>query len=175
MNTEPVIIDPEQMADALMEAMGQTPDVKSTLLSLTIERNGSPIKVLIKYKPKGAGAILGYDQGTPITPPGTRVQKYDFGKWFKENVEKMNDISIQNAEIINDMDKKGEPDPTIKAGPGQIKFSLIPWGEFVRLRDLCFPGADIVTPDGEIESNENRGKGRKGNRGGKSSAIGETV
>jgi hypothetical protein len=169
------VIDPEQMAEALMEAMGQSATEESTVLSLTVKKNGEPLKVRVRYLPIGAGGMLGYDHGTPLTPPGTRVVKYDFKKWFKENVQKMNDLSLKNIQIINDLDKNGEPDPSIRVESGEVKFSLIPWGEYARLRDLCFPGAEIVSPDSEVQSNENRGKGGKGVRGRKPDVSCEAV
>jgi hypothetical protein len=169
------VIDPEQMAEALMEAMGQSATEESTVLSLTVKKNGEPIKVKVRYLPIGAGAMLGYDHGTPLTPAGTRVQKYDFKKWFKENVQKMNDLSLKNVQIINDMDKNGDPDMAVLAGVGEVKFSLIPWGEYARLRDLCFPGAEIVSPDSEVRPNEGRGKSGKGVRGRKPDVPSEAV
>lgn len=146
------IIDPDENLQALAEAMGQPVTEEVTILSLLNQR-----RVKVRYLPQSIGSSLEFDDGSPIAP-GTRKPKFNYRKWAKEVLPKMNALALKNVQIINDLDGKAEMP---KNG---IRLSLISPGEFRRLQECCFPGATDDSPDSEDEDNAPRGKGRKGIR-----------
>lgn len=170
MNPNEEIIDPELMSDALMEAMGEPVREEVTILQLL---NGHKIKV--RYLPQSIGTSLEYDHGTPTTPPGTRKIKFDYRKWVKDTVQKMNDLALKNVQIVNDITLDGKVDQNIVLRKGEIRMSLIGPGEFSQLRELCFPGADSDAPDSEVQPDEARRKSGKGVRGRQPDVSGEAV
>lgn len=133
------IIDPDENIEALAEAMGQPVREEVTILSLI---NGARVKV--RYMPQSIASSLEFDDGTPITP-GTRKPKFNFQKWAREVLPKLNGLALRNVQIVNDLDGKAE---IPKNG---IRLSLISPGEFRRLQELCFPGASDDSPDGEAQ------------------------
>lgn len=143
------IIDPDENIEALAEAMGQAVQEEVTILSLL---NGRRVKV--RYLPQSIGSSLEFDDGTPIAP-GTRKPKFQFRKWAKEVIPKLNGLALKNVQIVNDLDGKAEMP---KNG---IRLSLISPGEFRRLQDLCFPGTSDDSPDSENEDLSNDRPNRK--------------
>jgi hypothetical protein len=155
------IIDPDANIEALAEAMGRTIQEEVTILTLL-----NQARVKVRYMPQSIGSSLEFDNGTPIAP-GTRKPKFQFNKWAREVLPKLNALALKNVQIINDLDGKAEMP---KNG---IRLSLISPGEFRRLQELCFPGAVDDSPDSEDEDNAPRGKSGKRVRGKDAPAIGE--
>jgi len=155
------IIDPDENIAALQEAMGQPIQEEVMTLELLNKR-----RVKVRYIPQSITSSLEFDDGTPVTPPGTRKPKFQYRRWAKEVLPKMNALALQNVEIVDDLDEK------VALGPKAIRLSLISLGEFRRLQDLCFPGSANNSPDLEDEDNVPRGKGRKSIRGGKPDQAG---
>ena len=133
--------------------MSQPVREEVTILNLI---NDSRVKV--RYLPQSIASSLEFDDGTPITPPGTRKPKFDFKKWVREILPKLNGLALKNVQIVNDLDGKTDMP---KNG---IRLSLISPGEFRRLQELCFPGASDDSPDSEYEDLPHDRKNRKGIR-----------
>lgn len=150
------VIDPDENIEALAEAMGLPIEEKIMWPPLEL-LNGQKVKV--RYLPQSIATSLEFDDGTPVTPPGTRRPLFKYSKWVKEVIPKMNALALKNIQIINDLDKKNQEIPK-----GYVRLSLISLGEFRRLQNLCFPGATDDSSDSEDEDNAPRGKGRKGIR-----------
>lgn len=157
------IIDPDANIEALAEAMNEPVREEATILTLL---NGRKIKV--RYMPTGIGRSLEFDHGTPVST-NTRKPKFDFYKWAKEVLPKLNELALKNIRIVNDINK-----PDLVLEKGDVRLSLIGSGEFRRLQDLCFPGTSD-TEDLPDEDSAPAGKSGKGLRGRKSNAPGEEV
>jgi hypothetical protein len=158
------VIDPDIAIEALQEAMGIEVEQGVTILQLL---NGRKVKV--RYVPQSIGSSLEYDHGTPINT-NTRKPKFDFYKWVKEVLPKMNDLALKNIQIVNDIGKAD-----IEMPRNGVRLSLLSSGEFKRLRDLCFPGATDDAPDSDEPDRPKAGKGGKGIQRGQSDPISETV
>lgn len=156
------IIDPDSNIDALAEAMNLPVTEETTVLELL-----NKVKIRIRYQPQSLGASLEFDHGTPVQA-NVRKPKFDFYRWAKESLPKMNELALKNIQIVNDVNK---PDLTI--GKGEVRLSLISPGEFRRLQDLCFPGTSD-TQDLTDESGPAPRKSGKGVRA-KPHAAGEAV
>ena len=165
------IIDPDENAQALAEAMGVDIQEEITILELlTKDSTGRNHRVKVRYLPQSIASSLDYDDGTPMTPPGSRQArkpKFDFAKWAKERIPKLNALALRNIQIKNDL--AGET----AAEKGDILLSRISSGEFFRLEGLCFPGASEDAPDSEQQNNVSGRKGGKGLRGREPAASGE--
>lgn len=157
------VIDPDVNLEALNEAMGISVQEEVTILQLL---NGKKVKV--RYLPQSIGASLEYDHGTPISQQ--RKPKFDFFKWAKEMLPKMNDLALKNIQIVNDINK-----PDVEMPRNGIRLSLLSSGEFKRLQDACFPGVSDDTPDSDDPDSFKARKGGKGYGGRQSDAIGEAV
>lgn len=155
------VIDLDVNAEALAEAMGIPIKEKTTDLELL---NGKILKN-VRYLPQSIASSLEFDDGTPINPQ-VRKPKFNFKKWAREVIPKLNGLALKNIEIVNDLD--GSPE----MGPRAVRLSLISPGEFRRLNELCFPGA-IENSDSEDEDNAPRGARGKGVRRGKSNPPSE--
>lgn len=135
------VIDPDSNIDALAEAMDEPVTEEVTILELL-----NHVRIKVRYQPQSLGASLEYDHGSPVSA-NVRKPKFDFHKWAKESLPKMNELALKNIQIVNDINK---PDMTI--GRGEVRLSLISPGEFRRLQDLCFPGTtdtqDLTDEDG---------------------------
>lgn len=142
-------VDPDNL-DALMEAM-QTP-VKEQKTKLEL-LNGFVIDPVI-YIPQSLGASLEFDNGTPVST-NTRKPKFEYRKWAKEVLPKINELALQNIKIVDDIGKE------ITIGKGEVRLSLIGPGEFRKLQDLCFPG----TSDTEDFTDEDSAPPRKSGKG----------
>jgi hypothetical protein len=156
------IIDPDANLEALNEAMGIPVREEVTVLELLNKK-----KIKVRYEPQSIAASLEYDDGSPMTAPGSRQArkpKFDYGKWARERLPKLNDLALKNIQIVD-----REPQP----GTREIPLRLIGSGEFFRLEGLCFPGASEDLPDSENQDDAPRRKGGKGLRGGKSDLPGE--
>jgi len=84
--------------------------------------------------------------------------KFDYKKWVRDTLPKLNSLALKNVQIVNDVDGKTD---IPKNG---IRLSLISTGEFRRLQELCFPGAVFNSPDSEYEDLPHDRKNRKGIR-----------
>lgn len=146
------VIDPDENLQALAEAMGQPVAEEVTILTLLNQR-----RVKVRYLPQSIGSSLEFDDGSPIAP-GTRKPKFNYRKWAKEVIPKLNALALKNVQIVNDLDGRAEMP---KNG---IRLSLISPGEFRRLQDLCFPGTSDDSPDSEYEDIPADRKTRKGLR-----------
>jgi len=155
------VIDPDENVQALAEAMGRPVEEEVTILELL---NKSRIKV--RYLPQSIASSLEFDDGTPLTPPGTRRPKFNYRRWAKEVLPKMNGLALKNIQIVDDFDQSAS------LGPRDVKLSLISPGEFRRLQDLCFPGAVENPEDSEQSDNAADRPHRKGLRSGKSPDAG---
>lgn len=145
------IIDPDSNIEALTEAMNIS--VQDVILSPPLELlNGKRIKV--RYQPQSIGASLEYDHGTPIAT-NVRKPKFDFYKWAKEYIPKLNTLALKNIQIVNDI---GKPDMVM--GRGEVRLSLIPVGEFRRLQDACFPGTSDTQDLTDEDSTDSRPRGK---------------
>jgi hypothetical protein len=144
------IIDPDLNIEALNEAMGVAVTEEVTILNLLNKR-----RVKVRYQPQSIGAALEYDHGTPVAQ-NVRKPKFDFYKWAKESLPKLNDLALKNIQIVNDIGKED-----IELPKNGIRLSLISSGEFRRLQDLCFPG----TSDAEDSEYQDHADGRKGGKG----------
>lgn len=155
-------VDPENL-DALMEAM-QTP-VKEQKTKLEL-LNGFVIDPVI-YIPQSLGASLEFDNGTPVST-NTRKPKFEYRKWAKEVLPKINELALQNIKIVDDIGKE------ITIGKGEVRLSLIGPGEFRKLQDLCFPGTSDTEdfPDEDCAPPRESGKGARCR---KSDAPGQAV
>ncbi len=155
------VIDPDENMEALAEAMGQPIKEEVTILELLNKR-----RVKVRYIPQSIASSLEFDDGTALNPPGTRKPKFNYRRWAREILPKLNSLALRNIQIVNDLDSA-----TIEIPRGGVRLSLISPGEFRRLQDLCFPGSsdnDI----GEDEDNEPRRKGSKGLRRGEPAEAG---
>jgi hypothetical protein len=157
------VIDPDENIDALAEAMGQPVTEEVTILELL---NHARIKV--RYQPQSLGASLEYDHGSPVSA-NVRKPKFDFHKWAKESLPKMNELALKNIQIVNDINK-----PDMAIAKGEVRLSLISPGEFRRLQDLCFPGT-TDTQDLTDEDSSTPRKSGKDKRRGKPDAVSEKV
>ena len=155
------VIDPDQNIDALTEAMGKPVEEEVTILNLL---NHTRIKV--RYQPQSLGASLEYDHGAPVAQ-NVRKPKFDFYKWAKESLPKLNELALKNIQIVNDINK-----PDLAIAKGEVRLSLISPGEFRRLQDLCFPGTSD-TSDSEDEDYATGRPHSKGVRGRKPDVVGE--
>lgn len=166
------VIDPEESEGLLAEAMSREIQEEITILELLVkDSTGRPVRVKVRYMPQSIASSLQYDDGTPITPANSRQArkpKFDFHKWAKERIPKMNDLALRNIRIVNDLDGAA-----YTPQKGDILLSKISSGEFFRLEGLCFPGASEDAPDSGSEDSISRGKGGKGLRGGQPSPAGE--
>lgn len=160
-NFDTKIIDPDENIAALSEAMGENIKEEVTILQLL---NGYKVKV--RYLPQSIGASLEYDDGTPVQV-AQRKPKFNFRRWARDVLPKMNDLALKNIRIVNDLDG------SVSLEPRDVRLSLISPGEFRRLNQLCFPGAIEDLADSEDEDNAARSSRRKGLRGGQSSTAGE--
>ena len=142
------VIDPELMEAALDEAMNKPVDDGVTILELL---NGARIKII--YRPKGIAHMMEAAQGTQTRQKSSR---FDYSRWSKEVLPKLNS-AIRNTQIVDDLD--GKP-----IGKRQIRFSLIPAGEYYRLYDACFPGYSDDPKDSRDKDNSNSCKVGKGVR-----------
>ena len=158
------VIDPDTNLEALNEAMGIEVEQGVTILQLL---NGRKVKV--RYVPQSIGSSLEYDHGTPINT-NTRKPKFDFYKWVKEVLPKMNDLALKNIQIVNDIGKAD-----IEMPRNGVRLSLLSSGEFKRLQDLCFPGATDDAPDSDEPDRPKAGKGGKGVFSRQSDSIGPEV
>ena len=158
------VIDPDTNLEALNEAMGIEVEQEVTILKLL---NGRKVKV--RYVPQSIGTTLEYDHGTPINT-NQRKPKFDFYKWVKEVLPKLNDLALKNIQIVNDIGKADVEMPR-----NGVRLSLLSNGEFKRLQDLCFPGASDDTPDSDEPDRSNAGKGGKRVWGGQSDPISSEV
>ena len=154
------VIDPDENIAALQEAMGQPVAEEVMILSLL---NGRRVKV--RYLPQSIASSLEFDDGTPIQVQ-TRKPKFNFRKWAKEIIPKLNALALRNIEIVNDLDG------TCTMSPRAVRLSLISPGEFRRLNQLCFPGASEDW-DSSDEDNVPDRKNGKGLRGRESSSAGD--
>ncbi len=154
------VIDPDENIAALQEAMGQPVAEEVMILSLL---NGRRVKV--RYLPQSIASSLEFDDGTPIQVQ-TRKPKFNFRKWAKEVIPKLNALALRNNESVNDMDG------TCTRSPRAVRLSLISPGEFRRLNQLCFPGASEDW-DSSDEDNVPDRKNGKGLRGRESSSAGD--
>ena len=143
------VIDPDENIAALQEAMGQPVAEEVMILSLL---NGRRVKV--RYLPQSIASSLEFDDGTPIQVQ-TRKPKFNFRKWAKEVIPKLNGLALRNIEIVNDLDG------TCTMSPRAVRLSLISPGEFRRLNQLCFPGAseDWDSSDEDNVPDRKNGKG----------------
>ena len=157
------IIDPDANIEALAEAMGEPVSEEVTILTLLNQR-----RIKVRYQPQSLGASLEFDHGTPISQ-NTRKPKFDFHRWAKEILPKLNELALKNIQIVNDVNK-----PDMAIGRGEVRLSLISPGEFRRLQDLCFPGTSDTEDMPDEDSTTSRARG-KGKRGGKPNAAGEAV
>jgi hypothetical protein len=156
------VIDPENF-DALAEAMNEPVTDEVTILTLLNQR-----RVKVRYQPQSLGASLEYDHGTAVSA-NVRKPKFDFHKWAKESLPKMNELALKNIQIVNDINK-----PDMIIGRGDVRLSLISSGEFRRLQDLCFPGT-TDTQDLTDEDSSAPRKSGKDKRRGQSDAVSEKV
>ena len=144
------VIDPDSNIEALAEAMNEPVTEEVTILELLNKK-----RIKVRYQPQSLGASLEFDHGSPIST-NVRKPKFDFFKWAKELLPKMNELALKNIQIVNDINK---PDLTI--AKGEVRLSLISPGEFRRLQELCFPGTsdsqDLTDEDGPAV--RSRGKG----------------
>lgn len=159
-NFDSEIIDPDENIAALQEAMGQPVAEEVMILSLL---NGRRVKV--RYLPQSIASSLEFDDGTPIQVQ-TRKPKFNFRKWAKEVIPKLNALALRNIEIVNDLDG------TCTMSPRAVRLSLISPGEFRRLNQLCFPGASEDW-DSEDQDHVPDRKNGKGLRGRESSSAGD--
>ncbi len=161
-NFDDGIIDPEENAAALAEAMGQEIREEVTILELlTKDSTGRNHRVKVRYIPQSIASSLDYDDGQTMQNPNSnrvRRPKFDFKKWSRERIPKMNSLALLNIQIKNDL--VGEK----ATEKGDILLSRIGSGEFFRLEGLCFPGASEDATDSEIKDNVPRRKGGKGLR-----------
>jgi len=155
------VIDPDENVQALAEAMGRPIEEEVTILELL---NHARIKV--RYLPQSIASSLEFDDGSPLTPPGTRRPKFNYRRWAKEVLPKMNGLALKNIQIVDDFDQSAS------LGPRDVKLSLISPGEFRRLQDLCFPGAVENPEDSEQSDNATDRPHRKGLRSGKPADAG---
>jgi hypothetical protein len=146
------IIDPEDNADILLEASGKQIKEEVTILSLLV---GTKIKV--RYLPASAASNFQYDDGQQIHADSN--PKFKYKKNMGELIRKINDLCLKNIKIIDDL---SFPDHVFQRG--EVRFSHIAPGEWTRLRELCFPGAQFDTPDSEDPDNVPDRKNSKGLR-----------
>lgn len=171
-NYDEGIIDPEMNAEILADAMGQEIKEEVTILELlTKDSTGRNHRVKVRYMPQSIASSLQYDDGMRMAAANSRQARkptFDFRKWAKERIPKMNDLALRNIRIVNDLDGA-----TYIPQRGDILLSRISSGEFFRLESLCFPGASDDTADSGSENNVSGRKGGKGLRSGQPSAVGE--
>jgi hypothetical protein len=165
-STQEDIIDPDLNLEALNEAMGIPVQEETMVLELLNHK-----KIKVRYLPQSIAASLEYDDGQPMTPPGSKLArkpKFDYRKWARERLPKMNDLALKNIRIVDDTSGQ-EP----QKGSHDVRLSLISSGEFFRLEGLCFPGASEDLPDSEVKDVVPHRKGGKGLRSGKSDTSSE--
>jgi hypothetical protein len=155
------VIDPELNIDALAEALATPIPEGVTILALL---NGAKVKV--RYLPQSIATSLEFDDGTPIQI-NKRKPTFNYKKFFKDILPKMNALALKNIRLYDDLSG------AVADGKNWIPLSLISPGEYSRLRDLCFPGADDDSDDSENQDNAASRKSGKGVRRGKSDAPGE--
>lgn len=152
------IIDPEDQAELLMEITGKQIQSDVTILALMVPGNTEKkVGLKVRYLPANAATNLQFDDGSPIR--NEQNPKFKYKKTMSEVLKKINGLCLQNIQIIDDL---SFPDHVYQKG--EIRFSHLAPGEWTRLRDLCFPGANFDTPDGEIEDNAPVRKSGKGVR-----------
>ena len=154
------VIDPDENIAALQEAMGLPVEEEVMILSLL---NGRRVKV--RYLPQSIASSLEFDDGTPIQVQ-TRKPKFNFRKWAKEIIPKLNGLALLNIEVVNDLDG------ACAMSPRAVRLSLISPGEFRRLNQLCFPGASEDWDSSDEDHVPNR-KGGKGLRSWQPTPTGE--
>ena len=156
------VIDPDSNIEALAEAMDEPVIEEVTILELLNKK-----RIKVRYQPQSLGASLEFDHGTPVSA-NVRKPKFDFHRWAKESLPKMNELALKNIQIVNDINK-----PDLVIGRGEVRLSLISPGEFRRLQELCFPGTsdtqDLTDEDGSAA--RPRGKGIRA----KSDSTGQAV
>lgn len=155
------VIDPDSNIEALAEAMNEPVSEEVTILELLNKK-----RIKVRYQPQSLGASLEFDHGAPVSA-NVRKPKFDFFKWAKESLPKLNELALKNIQIVNDINKD------VAIGKGEVRLSLISPGEFRRLQDLCFPG----TTDTQDLTNEDSSAPRKSGKGvrAKPHDTGETV
>ncbi len=150
------IIDPEDQAELLMEITGKKIQPDVTILTLMVPGNTEKkVGLKVRYLPANAATNLQYDDNLPIR--NEQHPKFKYKKAVGDVLKKINELCLLNIKLIDDL---SFPDHVYQKG--EIRFSHLAPGEWTRLRDLCFPGANFDTPDGEIEDNapsRARGKG----------------
>jgi hypothetical protein len=163
MSEENDIIDPEENIDALAEALAQPIRQKVMILTLL-----NDTRVKVRYLPQSIATSLEFDNNTPLSA-GKRKPTFNYKKFFKDILPKMNQLALRSIQIYDDL--SGEK----SEGKNWIPLSLISPGEFSKLRDLCFPGADESASDSEHEDHVSDRPRGKGVRCGQSNAPGETI
>jgi len=157
-NIENDVIDPEDQAELLMEITGKKISEEVTILNLLPKSDkGSGYRVKVRYLPANAASNMQFDDGSPIKQE--KNPKFKYKKTMSEFLKKLNELCLKNIKLIDDL---SFPDHEFQKG--EIRFSHLAPGEWTRLRDLCFPGADFDTPDSEIEDNAPIRKSGKGVR-----------
>jgi hypothetical protein len=152
------IIDPEDNSDILMEATGRKIEEETIILPLMVKNaDGNPLKIKVRLLPASAASSFEFDDGTPIRDE--KNPKFKYKKTLGELLKKINSLCLKNIKIIDDL---SFPDHTFQKG--EIRFTHIGPGEWARLRELCFPGADFDTPDSETKDNAPVRKSGKGVR-----------
>ncbi|MCK9569715.1 hypothetical protein M0R72_12300 [Candidatus Pacearchaeota archaeon] len=158
MSKTEMVIDPEEQADLLMEITGKKIEPEVTIITLMVkDASGDNMKMKVRYLPANAASNLQFDDGTPIR--NEQNPKFKYKKTMSEILKKINGLCLLNIKIIDDL---SFPDHEFQKG--EVRFSHLAPGEWTRLRDLCFPGANFDTPDGEIEDNAPVRKSGKGVR-----------
>jgi hypothetical protein len=157
-NTELEIIDPEEQAELLMEITGKKIESDTTILTLMVPGNSKQnVGVKVRYLPASAATNMQFDDGSPIR--NETNPKFRYKKTIGEVLKKINSLCLLNIQIVDDL---SFPDHVYQKG--EIRFSHLAPGEWTRLRDLCFPGANFDTPDSETEDNAPVRKSGKGVR-----------
>jgi hypothetical protein len=119
--------------------------------------NDRKIQVKVRYLPASAATNLEFDDNSPIR--NEQNPKFKYKKTMTEILNKTNKLCLRNIKIIDDL---SFPDHVYQKG--EIRFSHLAPGEWTRLREMCFPGGNFDTPDGETEDNAPIRKSSKGVR-----------
>ena len=166
-NFDAEIIDPEEMGDALLAAQGKAVAEDVTILTLMASNDaGNPIRVKVRYKPASSAHSFEADDGMSMRSDNN--PKFKYKKTIGELISKMNRLCLKNIQIVDDLSF-----PSHEFQRGEIRLTLIAPGEFSRLRELCFPGANFDTPDSEVQENVSGRKGGKGLRSRQPAPTGE--
>jgi hypothetical protein len=141
-----------------MEITGKKIQTDTTILTLMVPGNTAKrVGLKVRYLPANAASNLQFDDGTSIR--NEQNPKFKYKKTMSEILKKINGLCLLNIKIIDDL---SFPDHEFQKG--EVRFSHLAPGEWTRLRDLCFPGANFDTPDGAIEDNAPVRKSGKGIR-----------